>query len=297
MTTPYSNTYNLEWRNHPNFGWGGNQNRDQGFVHREQGQCFQRPSGGYQSASSSNYNNQLQMALHQPQPQAQPIIPPQEPLKKPSVEDLLMSFIVERKGQEEALKNKFNSKAGTHKDVSTSTSTERPYKRGITFNPPLKIVQEEEVSLPYPQALWKQDKKLKKEGQLREMIDLFKKVHLPPKLKDPRSFSIPSKIGDTTFDKCLVDLGSSINLMPYSCLRELGFKGSLKPTSISLQLANRSVRYPRVILENVLVNVATLVIAVNFVVLDMEETLIVDNEIPIIFMGERSWLPLVSRLM
>ncbi|XP_024200125.1 uncharacterized protein LOC112203381 [Rosa chinensis] len=204
--------------------------------------------------------------------------------------------------QGEVLKNNSNSKANHEKEVSNDHPIERPFQRGITFNPPLKIVQEEEVSLPYPQALWQQEKKLKKESQLREMIDLFKKVHiniplleavktipsyakllkemcmkkkkfkeheqvalceevsaiiqrkLPPKLKDLGSFTIPSKIGETTFDKCLMDLG-----------------------------ANRSVRYPRGILENVLVNVAKFVISMDFIVLDMEEAPMVGNELPIIF--------------
>ncbi|XP_024200494.1 uncharacterized protein LOC112203807 [Rosa chinensis] len=59
---PYSNTYNPGWRNHPNFGWGGNQNR-------EQGQGYQRQRGGYQGASSSHFNNQgAHNAYHAPRP-------------------------------------------------------------------------------------------------------------------------------------------------------------------------------------------------------------------------------------
>ncbi|CAL9024894.1 unnamed protein product [Prunus brigantina] len=39
---------------------------------------------------------------------------------------------------------------------------------------------------------------------------------LPPKLKDPGSFSIDITIGGKLVEKAMLDLGASINLMPYS---------------------------------------------------------------------------------
>jgi len=45
---------------------------------------------------------------------------------------------------------------------------------------------------------------------------------LPPKLKDPGSFTIPCTIGNSYFEKPLCDLGASINLMPLSVFRTLG---------------------------------------------------------------------------
>ncbi|KAJ9166255.1 hypothetical protein P3X46_021033 [Hevea brasiliensis] len=74
---------------------------------------------------------------------------------------------------------------------------------------------------------------------------------LPPKLKDPGSFSIPCHIGDTSIEKALCDLGASVSLMPLSICEKLKV-GDLKPTTISLQLADRSIKYPVGILENVL---------------------------------------------
>ncbi|KAL5558707.1 hypothetical protein UlMin_034918 [Ulmus minor] len=56
---------------------------------------------------------------------------------------------------------------------------------------------------------------------------------LPPKLKDPGSFTIPCTIGDFEFDKVLCDLGESINLMPLSIFRKLGL-GEVKPTTVYL---------------------------------------------------------------
>ena len=41
---------------------------------------------------------------------------------------------------------------------------------------------------------------------------------LPPKCKDNGMFSIPCKIGDITLERCMLDLGASINVMPRKCI-------------------------------------------------------------------------------
>ncbi|XP_076885654.1 uncharacterized protein LOC143535224 [Bidens hawaiensis] len=75
----------------------------------------------------------------------------------------------------------------------------------------------------------------------------------------------------------LADLGASINLMPYSLYEKLEL-GELTPTRMSLSLADRSVKYPRGIIENLLVKVDKFVLPVDFGVLDMEA----DEKVPII---------------
>ena len=100
---------------------------------------------------------------------------------------------------------------------------------------------------------------------------------LPPKLKDPGSFTIPCTIGESYFERALCDLGASINLMPLSVFRRLGMQEP-KPTTISLQLADRSITYPRGIVEDVLVKVDKFIFPADFIVLDMEE----DENMPII---------------
>ncbi|KAL0446152.1 UNVERIFIED_CONTAM: hypothetical protein Slati_1743100 [Sesamum latifolium] len=93
---------------------------------------------------------------------------------------------------------------------------------------------------------------------------------LPPKLKDPGSFSIPCTIENINFDKVLCDLGASVNLMPYSIFEKLGMH-ELTPSIIILQLTDRSIKYPRGIVEDVLVKVGNFIIPVDFMVLDMEK--------------------------
>ncbi|KAL8485102.1 hypothetical protein ACS0TY_027413 [Phlomoides rotata] len=112
---------------------------------------------------------------------------------------------------------------------------------------------------------------------LTEECSAILQAKLPQKLKDPGSFTIPCKIGDGGTLRALCDLWASINLMPFSIFKKLGL-GELKPTTISLQLADRSMTYPRGVIENVLVKVKKFIFPVDFVVLDMVE----DRTIPLI---------------
>ncbi|XP_073133339.1 uncharacterized protein [Henckelia pumila] len=100
---------------------------------------------------------------------------------------------------------------------------------------------------------------------------------LPQKFQDPGSFSIPCNIGQFSIDNALSDLGASINLMPYSLAKKLNM-GVIEPTIISLKLADLSNKYPRGVVENVLVKVDKLIFPVYFFVLDMDE----DYEVPMI---------------
>ena len=74
------------------------------------------------------------------------------------------------------------------------------------------------------------------------------------KYKDPGFPTISVNIGGTCVDKALLDLGASVNLLPYSMYKQLSL-GELKPTTITLSLADRSVKIPKGIVEDVLVKV------------------------------------------
>nr|GEY14141.1 reverse transcriptase domain-containing protein [Tanacetum cinerariifolium] len=72
-------------------------------------------------------------------------------------------------------------------------------------------------------------------------------------------------------------LGASINLIPYSLYAKLSLE-TLKPTKISIRLADRSFQYPVGIAENMLVEVSKFTFLVDFVILEMEE----DSKVPLI---------------
>ncbi|CAM8993900.1 unnamed protein product [Rhodiola kirilowii] len=92
---------------------------------------------------------------------------------------------------------------------------------------------------------------------------------VPPKCGDPGTYTIPCKIGNIRIDNCMLDLGASINVLPfsiYSCLKI----GPLKPTGLTIQLADRSCKQPEGKIEDVLVQVGKLVFPADFYVLKME---------------------------
>nr|XP_009804493.1 PREDICTED: uncharacterized protein LOC104249715 [Nicotiana sylvestris] len=97
------------------------------------------------------------------------------------------------------------------------------------------------------------------------------------KMSDLGSFTIPCTIGSYAFPKALCDLGASIKLMPLAIYTKLGTNRG-RPTSMLLQLADRTVKRPTGILDDVLVQVGKFVFPVDFVILDCQ----VDEEIPII---------------
>jgi len=101
---------------------------------------------------------------------------------------------------------------------------------------------------------------------------------LPPKCKDPGVLSVPCKIGNLCFDKAMLDLDASINVMPRSIYDKLNL-GELKKTGIVIQLADRSNTYPDGVLEDVLVQVNELVFHTDFYVMNIGDTC---HDIPIL---------------
>lgn len=106
--------------------------------------------------------------------------------------------------------------------------------------------------------------------KLDQNISAVLQRKLPPKLDDPGSFDIPINIGGKKVGRAMLDLGASINLMPYSVYQKLGLEG-MKKTSMRLELADHSIKYPKGIVEDILVQVNTLILPADFVVMDMED--------------------------
>ncbi|GJS54959.1 DNA-directed DNA polymerase [Tanacetum coccineum] len=106
---------------------------------------------------------------------------------------------------------------------------------------------------------------------------------IPRKEKDPGSFTLPCFINDECFDNALVDLGASVSVMPLSTYLNLGL-GELAHTRLTVELADRTVKYPKGIAENVLVEIGKFTFPVDFIILDMPE----DIKVPLIL--ERPFL-------
>ncbi|GJX59105.1 hypothetical protein Tco_0290495, partial [Tanacetum coccineum] len=101
---------------------------------------------------------------------------------------------------------------------------------------------------------------------------------IPRKEKDLRSFTLPCFINKICFDNALVDLGTSVSVMPLSTYLNLGL-GELAHTRLTVELADRTVKYPKGIAKNILLGIGKFNFQVDFIILDMPE----DIKVPLIF--------------
>ncbi|XP_073122003.1 uncharacterized protein [Henckelia pumila] len=272
---PFSNSYNPGWRQHPNFSWGGQNNKPYG---------------------NQNYSRH-----------------PQE--EKSSLEQMMQKFIssteTRMQNQDASIKNLENQIGQLAKSISSGdqgtlpSDTEKNPKeqvKAIELRSG-KMVEPEQKSEKEPETALK---KAKLDSQFGKFLEVFKKLNInipfadalmqmpsyekflkeilsnKRKLEEHAMISLTENCS-ALFYKALCDLGASINLMPYSVFRKLSL-GEPKSTRMSLQLADRSIKYPRGIIEDVLVKVDKLIFPVDFVVLDMEE----DLDMPLIL--ERPFL-------
>nr|GEW14005.1 hypothetical protein [Tanacetum cinerariifolium] len=100
-----------------------------------------------------------------------------------------------------------------------------------------------------------------------------------PQKRRPRKFYTTMSYQTLGSKKALADLGASINLMSHTLFRRLGIS-KLKPTRMSIQLGDRSIKYPIGVCENLLVKVNKFIFLVDFVVLKIDE-----DELVLIILG------------
>ena len=120
-----------------------------------------------------------------------------------------------------------------------------------------------------------------KKAFMTEQVSAFIQCKTLVKYKDPGCPTISVNIGGTYVEKALLDLGDSVNLLPYSVNKQLGL-GELKPTTITLSLADRSIKIPKGNVEDVLIQVDKFDYYVDFVVLHTEPIAVGANYVPII---------------
>ncbi|GJX19954.1 hypothetical protein Tco_0222631 [Tanacetum coccineum] len=133
-----------------------------------------------------------------------------------------------------------------------------------------------QTTIPFPSCLndcYCEDKKGSYGPQLSEAYS-YRASHidksLPSKEKNPGSFTLPCYINNVCFNIALADLGASVSVMPLSTYLNFGL-GELVHTKLTVELADRTVKYPKGIAENVLVGIGKFVFLVDFTILDMPE--------------------------
>ncbi|XP_023766047.2 uncharacterized protein LOC111914567 [Lactuca sativa] len=103
---------------------------------------------------------------------------------------------------------------------------------------------------------------------VREHVSAVLQKRMPPKCKDPGVFTVPCKLGNLHVPRPMLDLGASVNVLPYSLFKSIGV-GTLSKTGVIIQLADRSLVHPKGVLEDVLVQVDEFIFPADFYVLDM----------------------------
>ncbi|RVW69109.1 hypothetical protein CK203_060677 [Vitis vinifera] len=149
---------------------------------------------------------------------------------------------------------------------------------------------------PFPQALHGK-KEIKNSSEILEvlrqvkvnipLLDMIKQVTTYAKfLKDLCTVKRGLQVTKNAFlteqvSAIIQNFGASVNLLPYSVYKKLRL-GGLKPTTMTISLADRSVKIPRGVIEDVLVQVDKFYYPVDFVVLDTDSTIKEENYVPII---------------
>ncbi|XP_071912422.1 uncharacterized protein [Coffea arabica] len=311
QNNPYSNTYNPGWRNHPNFGWKdqGNQSRPAnppGFQSRQPqaetkpgweiaveklakvtSDRFERVEGRLDQLTTMYRNVEVQIGQiasslnnrNQGELPSKTEVNPKEHVKA----------ITLRSGKQLEDPPVSGGKKDESEENAEKQRNQEATMEGNSRQNPRETQPSSSTNIPIPPAIPSYAKFLKEIMTRKRKLEDCETIalteecsaiiqnKLPPKLKDPGSFSIPCTIGSINFSKALCDLGASVSLIPLTVARQLGLH-ELKRTNITLQLADRSIRHPLGVLENVLIKVQKFIIPVDFVVLDMEE----DVSMPII---------------
>ncbi|GJU03944.1 hypothetical protein Tco_1114282 [Tanacetum coccineum] len=100
---------------------------------------------------------------------------------------------------------------------------------------------------------------------------------IPRKEKVPGSFTLPCFINNACFNNALADLGASVSVMPLSTYLNLRL-GELAHTELTVELADRTVKYQKGISKNMLVGIGKFVFPVDFIIVDMPD----DIKVPLI---------------
>ncbi|XP_073024358.1 uncharacterized protein [Primulina eburnea] len=133
----------------------------------------------------------------------------------------------------------------------------RHAKMNVQFGKLLEVFKKLHINIPFDDVL------MQMPSYAKFLKDILTNKR---KLEDHMTVSLTENCSALLY----VNLGASINLMTLSIFRKL-ILGEPKPTRMSLKLANRSVKYPRVVIEEVLVKVDKFIFPAEFLVLDMEK--------------------------
>ncbi|XP_031382022.1 uncharacterized protein LOC116196442 [Punica granatum] len=279
---PYSNTYNPGWRNHPNFSWRNENNAlkpPPGF--QKQGPAQNAPPQQSQSrmeelmlsymqktdtmlqnqqATIRNLEGQISQISQQLSNRPSGSLPSNTEENPKGVNAIML-----RSGKElEIVNRKAQTQEESPEKDKGKLKVEEPRQKSLGVKPYVPPV-------PFPGRL----KQQQLDAQFAKFLDVFKKlqINIPFAEALQQMPSYARFMKDLLTKKRKFDGSEPVMLTG----EKLGL-GECKKTHITLQLADRSIKYPKGIVENVLVKVDKFIFPVDFIVLEMEE----DREVPMI---------------
>ncbi|XP_050104717.1 uncharacterized protein LOC126584354 [Malus sylvestris] len=266
---PYSNFYNPGWRNHPNLRWDKEQHTRPQF--QQQVQQPAAPKAAWEvaieklantttqeiqnlQASMKNMEKQMGQIALQVSGRAPGTFPSQtEPNPRGGADCKAVRVLRSGKSFDNRDENcnqnsRMTSQPKTDSGNVEKSANSKDYDQTVNSSENGANIVEDRVyepSMPYPERL----KPKVKDQQLTDFMKTLSKVQINLPLIEAIK-NIPS------YAKFLKD--------------RLG-QGEIKPTSVILQLADRSVAYPRGIIEDLIIKVDNLYLPADFVILDMDE--------------------------
>ncbi|KAL9374047.1 hypothetical protein Peur_033667 [Populus x canadensis] len=273
---PYSQTYNPGWRNHPNFSWKSENNNAQTSQPPFQAHPNFQNSHGYAPTYAPPPRRNLEETLHA-------FMENGKVIEKPTLEPC--------ENDDESISEGKEGVESDHCKEKTDSPPALPFphamtkQRKVNHNSEIfETFKQVRINIPLLDAIKqvpsyakflkdlctvKRKLNVKKKAFLAEQVSAILQNNNALKYKDLGCPTISCFIGEHKIEKALLDLGASVNLLPYSVFQSLNL-GELKPTSVTLLLADRSVKVPRGIVEDVLVQVDKFIYPVDFIVLDTQ---------------------------
>ncbi len=103
-------------------------------------------------------------------------------------------------------------------------------------------------------------------------VSALTSFQIPEKLQDKGTFTIPCVIGDKTIPRAFCDPGAGISMLSLKEYQSMEM-GPLKPTSVTIQVADRNILHPKGVVGDVLVRVDNFIYPVDFYVVDLSPDL------------------------
>nr|XP_009797491.1 PREDICTED: uncharacterized protein LOC104243910 [Nicotiana sylvestris] len=258
----YGNSYNPNWRNHPNFSWGGISRIRISIDPKGISISLKDHPNKWKKQLRTDFRNiERQMGqLATTQNTRLAGASPSDTEKNPQVNAVTL-----RNGMElEEMPKKKKDKPIPEGELIPKVTQEQ--KNATEVSEPVEAPR---PPPPFPQRL----KKKNDDRMFTKFLSMLSQVQLNIPLVDVLweipSFTIPVRIGNVDVGHALCDLGASINLMPLSLFKQLGL-GAPRPTTVMLQLADRSIAHPEEVIEDVLLQIGKFIFPADFIILDYE---------------------------